>query len=1312
MIPMTIAPNAKSSSFNIGKTDENSVPALFADEIRLLTATLKMSTLGGLSVAECESRDLQNILFSYFKERLESEKIYLFPFEINPNELNLVKTLMDLSDQARFKNIELTGKYKNIVIFVHGIDALNDEARHRFFQLLNFFRDRFTSIEHPIVIWSKQKHVKEMAQSAPDFWSWKSDLFYFPADSVALANNSPFINGKHPVEQYLSALLNDSEYTIWSDLYLPLQAVRTADTTRHSTTREHFTAEELAQLSQIFPDTQVFTAGKTIIKQGDIGKKCYIILWGKVDIRITDAVGNQTSVAQLKQGDFFGEIALIKNIRRTATVKALAECRIIALDKAQLRTAAPKIAKHLALMGNVAEHRTEALSRNIVPDDASPLRRFANQQISSHANPVNVSELIQDDRRVTILGDAGMGKTTTLRYFMLQLARKAKENFATEKDFAIPIFIKLNALSPTQSIENLILETMQGYGLIQFENEDDIRALLKRQDSTFAPHEFVFIMDGLNEIQGDLTTRKMLGHFIQTFADDRFIITCRERDYLPIADFRSVLLRPLKRKNIQGFLSNYLGQERGLRVSREILADPQLVELAHSPLALYMFTQLAKKTETLPKNRGVLFEHFTNNLLERIDSEWWKIFGRSGVKTPLFLRKNILAKLGLYMQENQQLTITKREWFIIIGEAYTEHHQSTPKYSDLSDIHEEIKFSGLIRYSHNLDKGRIEFAHHTYQEFFAASALMLANSPIAEYLKSPETLGRWYGTIVLLYGISTDRTPLFSQILGDAANYARIWLAAQCLANSGAEIARITDELVSALPDTQKFPLLFALGLASYQMGHYPEALTYLLRAADINPDNAEIQYELGTLYRQLKQYDRAIQHLENAIRQRADFVDAYNQLGINYCDQGKYEEALTIFNVATQLEPTNAYHYFNLGSVQKIIKDYKTARDTVGIALQLKPDYEAAQTQFDLLDKAISSGVVQVLEKIPMLSKLTLEQSVFLVQRMSVSKHEANDIIFNIGDMGDTFYIIESGRVRVLDSRRNVINQLTAGSAFGEIALLRNVPRTATIQCAGKVQLLSLKRNDFNTVMLQYPSAIHTLAETSGSHLRMSHGNDPFVVADDYYNPNYLQKIIDRQDEVTVIMGDIHGSTFLTNAIEPALMVDFLDDYLLRMSKIVVSAGGAMDKSLGDSVMGVFGKYAERPGESLATPALRALLAAEQMRQEYALMREEWKAKDERFAQTGMGVGIATGKVKVGTVGSDRAMVGPPVNQSNKLSGLSVGGRIENEIYIEERTCEILGDTIQCEPVDADYVATKSSGTKLTAYHVIGSENILRQKK
>ncbi len=1310
----------------LGDTGElNYLAGLFPDEIRMMMATLKMSNLGGLNVAECENLELQNRLFEYFRRRLEDEKIYLYRFEVDEKHLNLVNSLSELTDQARFKNLELTGKYKSIVIFVHGLEQLNEADSIRFLQLLNFLRDRFTRIAQPVVIWAKPSFVTRMARHAPDFWSWKGTLFNFPSDSFEIATVKDTQLGKAPpIQRYLQALKQDPDYSVWADLYLPLKAVPVLETAYAPATRHTFTEQELTQLINIFPHVQEMAANQTVFKKGDIGAACYVLLEGAVEVSIPNMLGEDIVINRLKHGDFFGEIALIKSVPRTATIKTTANCKFLTFSKAELRPVAAKISKLLALMGDIADRRFEDITRvsqnTYDATSISSLYRFDRPKSLAPSAPADVLEILDKEAKVVLLGDPGAGKTTVLRAIVLKLAEAAQQDLRLGKtSFRIPIYIKLSALTPGKSIEDLILSEFQGYGLTQLETEEDVRQLLQGHRSDIAPEvRFTFIMDSLNEMKGE-ETDATLSQFIQAYSRHQFILACRLQDYVSIKNFKTIRLQTLTHLDIEVFLSNYLGLERGKKVAREIYSDRQLIDLAQTPLALYMFAQITRQgADSLPKNRGVLFEKFTDNLLERIDSEWWKLFGRSRSKTPLPLRKAILAELGLAMQQERVFTYPKKRWLQLIAQQIalykkidTERTFKRINYSTLEDIHEEIKFSGLIRYNSNSEQTKIEFAHQTYQEFFAALALRRQARPLGEYLTTPDVLKHWHSTIIFLYGISNDRILLFSQILGETNNYARIWLAAQSLALSGEEIAVATGKFEAQLPAEQKFAMLFSVGLALYQVGRYPEALTYLLKAADLQPGNAEVQYELGSLYRQLNQYKRAIRHLEESIRLRPDFVDAYNQLGITYYDQQQYEEALTIFTATTQLEPGNAHHYYNLGTVQKILQDYQAARDTFQTALKLKPDYTEARAQLDVLEKAFSSRVVQVLKSIPMLAKLTLEQSIMLADRLKVADYRAGDIVFHMGEMGNTFYIIESGQVQVLAPEiegllsrpaSHILNNLEAGDFFGEIALLRAVPRTATIRCAANVRLLELSREDFDLIVKDYPSIAHNLAETSGYRLLQDRQSGRTSVTEKYYDPTYLQELLRQQDEVTVLMGDIHGSTFLTDAVGPELMIAFLDEYLLRMSDIVVNAGGAMDKSLGDSVMGVFGGFPERSGESATSPALRALFAGMQMREAYLELREEWKAKSPLFMKTGMGIGISIGPVSIGTVGAEGAMVGAAVNLSNKLSKMAIRGRDESEIYIDQKTRDVLGDAVNVELLDPAYVIGKAGGVQFNAYRVI----------
>lgn len=72
-----------------------------------------------------------------------------------------------------------------------------------------------------------------------------------------------------------------------------------------------------------------------------------------------------------------------------------------------------------------------------------------------------------------------------------------------------------------------------------------------------------------------------------------------------------------------------------------------------------------------------------------------------------------------------------------------------------------------------------------------------------------------------------------------------------------------------------------------------------------------------------------------------------------------------------------------------------------------------------------------------------------------------ATDVI-RFGEKGDEFYLVAKGELDVLDAQGLKLNQLGAGDHFGEIALLRNVPRTATVRTTSDTLVLVLSRDIF----------------------------------------------------------------------------------------------------------------------------------------------------------------------------------------------------------------------------------------------------------
>ena len=76
--------------------------------------------------------------------------------------------------------------------------------------------------------------------------------------------------------------------------------------------------------------TKEFNKDDIIIKEGDPGREMYIIKSGSVDVVKSDG-DRDITLATLSRGDFFGEMAILENIYRTATVKAKETSRLIVL---------------------------------------------------------------------------------------------------------------------------------------------------------------------------------------------------------------------------------------------------------------------------------------------------------------------------------------------------------------------------------------------------------------------------------------------------------------------------------------------------------------------------------------------------------------------------------------------------------------------------------------------------------------------------------------------------------------------------------------------------------------------------------------------------------------------------------------------------------------------------------------------------------------------------------------------------------------------------------------------------------------------
>jgi CRP-like cAMP-binding protein len=102
-----------------------------------------------------------------------------------------------------------------------------------------------------------------------------------------------------------------------------------------------------------------------------------------------------------------------------------------------------------------------------------------------------------------------------------------------------------------------------------------------------------------------------------------------------------------------------------------------------------------------------------------------------------------------------------------------------------------------------------------------------------------------------------------------------------------------------------------------------------------------------------------------------------------------------------------------------------------------------------------------------------------------------AGDTVVRQGDHGDRFYVIAEGEAGVtVDGEERPA--LSGGDGFGEIALLRDVPRTATVTARTDLELLALERDDFIAAVTGHAPSSEAAGAVIGARLTSRSGLSP----------------------------------------------------------------------------------------------------------------------------------------------------------------------------------------------------------------------------
>nr|WP_044200461.1 SUMF1/EgtB/PvdO family nonheme iron enzyme [Oscillochloris trichoides] len=418
--------------------------------------------------------------------------------------------------------------------------------------------------------------------------------------------------------------------------------------------------------------------------------------------------------------------------------------------------------------------------------------------------PPLAQEVIAQHPRLVLLGAPGSGKSTVLRYVVLQLAA-GRLPFGWPKQM-VPIFCPLGHVAsalerkrPDQSDASVLWDILHGL----LDGEGGLRTGLHRHlRPALRRGGVVFLFDGLDEISSTpgshgISLRTRVSRAVQAVARELpatpITLTCRVLPYeqpastpandwkLP-ADWVIQRIQPLQFGQVRQFVANWYsaachakdaiycmdeGTDRSTKLLDQLAGNKRLRKLIESPLLLTMLALLHynKETGNLPRDRAKLYDECVDLLLDR-----WEPVRQPGVRIP-----GMLERLGIDQ-------IAKPEDLRAVMHRVALHaHNRPPDPGDGRGRLRGIEIEGeLSRFLRNLRCDRIEdrlaafeqalrdetgllheigddvyaFPHLTFQEYLAACALAEERDVVqrAYAFWSGTDSGRWREVLLLMVG--------------------------------------------------------------------------------------------------------------------------------------------------------------------------------------------------------------------------------------------------------------------------------------------------------------------------------------------------------------------------------------------------------------------------------------------------------------------------------------------------------------------------------------------------------------------------------
>jgi len=407
----------------------------------------------------------------------------------------------------------------------------------------------------------------------------------------------------------------------------------------------------------------------------------------------SDEVVQQLLASVHIEGDVSGQVAVghdivqigVVNVTYQGTQVAIPTPEAVAAHRAALREKLEADAR--ARWGGMAYYIQEEGAT--LPVEASP---YQEGRLGARED---LLQALGAADRLLVLGEPGSGKTVSLE----RLAWGMCDGEGAE----VPVLVPLRDYAE-KSLAEWVLSFLRETGHLRLDDEKALEAFLDQGDC-----RCTFLFDGLNEVAPPYRDRLIEDLRLWMTAHPRHsvILTSRSQDELwrrlRGEVERAVVVQPVGDEQMEAYLVAHLDEQGRALYGR---LDERLREMARTPLILWLVKEAGAAGESLPGNRGELYERFVGRMLRR-DTQQRQLDAEIPDRTKVKALSGLAYQLGL----EQRLSCAREEAVEVVAQA-------------LGDGQAERVVRACARHGLLAGEETVWFApHQTVQEHFAALAL-------------------------------------------------------------------------------------------------------------------------------------------------------------------------------------------------------------------------------------------------------------------------------------------------------------------------------------------------------------------------------------------------------------------------------------------------------------------------------------------------------------------------------------------------------------------------------------------------------------